>query len=457
MLTRIKLKNFRAFREEVDVRIRPITILIGRNSAGKSTLIKFLLMLQQTLESSEGDFFATEGRHVSLGNFSDLKNYLSRSNSFKFTLDLKTNDLPDPTIQQIREEIQQSKSVKNLGGDVTNLNIKLTTSSTTIDRDPLTEGTETVRVDTTVPAEELMAEFCIFGRIPYRKSTNAEHKVTCKIGGKEVLKKKENNIRRTRFLSFPLPHNKIEIIKSAFDNLYLNGIRHEIISMRHLSPVREESERSVILGSPPPDDVGHRGEYAMPHLQRLLDEGGEKADFMLKHIESVVDIEDVKFKAKVKGFIPEFRAKNKLTGAEAYLADFGFGVSQCIPIFVQGALLNKGQLLIVEQPEAQIHPAAQLEMGSFFADLWKERGVPCLIETHSENIILRLRKLITKGELASEDVTIAYFHVEENENNENIVRVTNLSIDSKGVLEKGLPMSFFGADVIEALGIRPGS
>src|SRR4028119_457674 len=107
MLTRIKLKNFRAFREEVDVRIRPITILIGRNSAGKSTLIKFLLMLQQTLESSEGDFFATEGRHVSLGNFSDLKNYLSRSNSFKFTLDLKTNDLLDPTIQQIREEIQQ--------------------------------------------------------------------------------------------------------------------------------------------------------------------------------------------------------------------------------------------------------------------------------------------------------------------------------------------------------------
>jgi predicted ATPase len=89
MLTRIKLKNFRAFREEIDVRIRPITILIGRNSAGKSTLIKFLLMLQQTLESSEGDFFATEGRHVSLGTFRDLKNSLSRSNKFEFSLEIK--------------------------------------------------------------------------------------------------------------------------------------------------------------------------------------------------------------------------------------------------------------------------------------------------------------------------------------------------------------------------------
>lgn len=456
MLTRIKLKNFRAFREEIDVRIRPITILIGRNSAGKSTLIKFLLMLQQSLESSAGDFFATEGRHVSLGTFSDLKNSLSRSNSFKFTLEIKTNDLPEPVIQQISEELKQSKPVTSLEGNVTDLNIRLTTSSTIVAQDPLKVETS-IRVDSTLPAEESTAELCVFGSIPYGKSTNAKHTVTCKIGGKKVLKKEENNIRRTRFLCFPLPNNPVEIIKSAFDNLYLDGIRHEIISMRHLSPVREESERSVILGSPPADDVGHRGEYAMPHLQRLLDEEGEKANFMLKHIESVVDIEDVKFEPKVKGFIPEFRAKNKLTGAEAYLADFGFGVSQCIPIFVQGALLNKGQLLIVEQPEAQIHPAAQLEMGSFFADLWKERGVPCLIETHSENIILRLRKLIAKGELASEDVTIAYFHIDKNEKKENIVRVTNLSIDSKGVLEKGLPMSFFGADVIEALGIRPGN
>ncbi len=445
MLTRIKLKNFRAFREEIDVRIRPITILIGRNSAGKSTLIKFLLMLQQTLESSEGDFFATEGRHVSLGTFSDLKNSLSRSNSFQFTLELKTNDLPDPAIQQIREQLQQSKPVKSLEGDVTNLNIKLTTSLTIPEKNPVTDETS-VRVEATVPAEKLTADFCVVGTIPYGKKTNAKHTVTCTIAGKRVMEKKENNIRRTRFLSFPLPNNPVDIIKSAFDNLYLDGIRHEIISLRHLSPVREESERSVILGSPPPDDVGHRGEYAMPHLQRLLDEGGERADFVLKHIESVVDIEDVKFKPQVKGFIPEFRAKNKLTGAEAYLADFGFGVSQCIPIFVQGALLNKGQLLIVEQPESQIHPTAQLEMGSFFAELWTERGVPSIVETHSENIILRLRNLIARKKLNSQDVTIAYFDIKD-----NYVRVKNLDVNSDGSFDKGLPMEFFGADIIEAL------
>jgi predicted ATPase len=449
MLTNIKLNNFRAFREDIDVRIRPITILIGRNSAGKSTLIKFLLMLQQTLESSEsseGDFFSPEGRHVSLGTFKDLKNTMSRSKVVQFTLNFKTNDLPDTKIQQIREDIQQSKARPKIEDNSINLAIQLNQFSMVTTEDPLGQATS-VKVDSQITANYLMADFCIFGSIPY-SGKQAKHTVTCKIGGKKVLHKEETNIRRTRFLKFPLPNDPVEILKSAFDNLYLDGIRNEIISMRHLSPVREESERSVILSSPPLDDVGHRGEYAMPHLQRLLTEGGERADFVLRHIESVVDIEDVKFKSQVKGFIPEFRAKNKLTGAESYLADFGFGVSQCIPIFVQGSLLSSGKLLIVEQPEAQIHPTAQLEMGSFFAELWTERGVPSIIETHSENIIIRLRKLIATGKLNSKDVTVAYFYIKDNS-----VQVKNLYINADGSFEKGLPMEFFGADILEALSI----
>jgi len=446
MLTRIKLKNFRAFREEINVRIRPITILIGRNSAGKSTLIKFLLMLQQTLESSEAGFFVTEGRHATLGTFQDLKNSMSRSNSFQFTLEIETNDLPEPAIQQIRGELQQSKPIENLEGTSVDVNVNLRTSSTISTQDSLEQKTS-VRVSAEIPARELLAQFSIVGSIPYSKSPRGKHSVTCNIGGKKIFKKQENNIRRTRFLTFPLPNSPVDILKSAFDNLYLDGIRREIISMRHLSPIREESQRSVILGSPPPDDVGHRGEYAMPHLQRLLsEERGQRAEFVWQQMESVVDIEEVRFKPRAKGFIPEFCAKNKLTGAEAYLADFGFGVSQCIPIFVQGALLNRGQLLIVEQPEAQIHPTAQLAMGSFFADLWNQRRVPSLIETHSANLMLRLRRLVAHQQLNPDHISVAYFHTED-----QVVNVKNLDIKSDGSLEKGLPMEFFGADIIEAL------
>ena len=64
MLTELKLTNFRIFNDEVTVRFRPITILIGRNSSGKSTVIKFLLMLQQSVTPGSSQFLTPEGDSV---------------------------------------------------------------------------------------------------------------------------------------------------------------------------------------------------------------------------------------------------------------------------------------------------------------------------------------------------------------------------------------------------------
>ncbi len=61
MLTDLWIENFRVFNEEVHLRLRPITVLIGRNSAGKSSILKFLLMLQQSLSMNEVGFLAPEG------------------------------------------------------------------------------------------------------------------------------------------------------------------------------------------------------------------------------------------------------------------------------------------------------------------------------------------------------------------------------------------------------------
>ena len=56
MLTELNLSNFRIFDDDVTVRFRPITVLIGRNSSGKSSIIKFLLMLQQSAVPGQSRF-----------------------------------------------------------------------------------------------------------------------------------------------------------------------------------------------------------------------------------------------------------------------------------------------------------------------------------------------------------------------------------------------------------------
>lgn len=145
------------------------------------------------------------------------------------------------------------------------------------------------------------------------------------------------------------------------------------------------------------------------------------------------------------------RAKNIATGGKCYLSDFGFGVSQVLPILVQGLIMNPETQLLVEQPEAQLHPTAQLELGSYFADIWNNRGVASIIETHSDNILLRLRRLIAKGELKPHEVSVAFFDVED-----KMPVIKNLNIDDDGSMQEGLPLEFFGANIIEGLNLGAG-
>jgi len=416
-LKKIKISNFRAFSKSVDIRIRPITVLIGPNSSGKSTLIKFLLMLQQTLETGEDAFLVTEGRHVSLGRFEDLKNRSSDAQHLEFEMELETEALPQNRIDEIKKRLTQTGKPGS-GSELPN------------ERESSELSKKTFRVSASVP---------------YEKGQAGRHDVSLE----DIFVAESDDLRQAGFLSFPAdPRNVADILDAFVRDLYLKNLRRELRSFRHISPIREEYQRRITLKSPPPDDVGHTGEFAMPHLQRLL-EDKEKADFIRKYMRNVLDIEALRFIPNYMGH--ECRARNKLTGSDIYLADFGFGVSQCIPVFVQSTLLSRGQLLMLEQPEAQLHPTAQLEMGSFFADLWNTRGVPCLIETHSQNIILRLRKHVVGGDLNAEDVSIAYFHIEG-----NTVRVKNLDIRPDGSLDEGLPMRFFGADVLEALEMEAG-
>ena len=148
-------------------------------------------------------------------------------------------------------------------------------------------------------------------------------------------------------------------------------------------------------------------------------------------------------------------AKNNDTGAEVLIADFGFGVSQFLPILVEGTAKPPDSCLMVEQPEAQLHPTAQLHLGSFFAELWTKRKVSSIIETHSQNLLLRIRRLIARRDLSHEDVSVAFFTLDDEERG-NAPIVKNLDIYEDGSMEPGLPMEFFAEDIREGLKLGAG-
>jgi len=92
-----------------------------------------------------------------------------------------------------------------------------------------------------------------------------------------------------------------------------------------------------------------------------------------------------------------FEVDIKLSGGatRTNLVDVGFGVSQVLPVLVQGLLMQPGGIYFVQEPEIHLHPDAQAALADFFIYLACQ-GVTSIVETHSEYLLLRLRRRLAE-------------------------------------------------------------
>ena len=141
----------------------------------------------------------------------------------------------------------------------------------------------------------------------------------------------------------------------------------------------------------------------------------------------------------------EIRVQHPRTGEYESLADVGYGISQVLPVVVAGYSLDPGELFIVEQPELHLHPRAQAELGDFFLELYR-RKVQCIVETHSEHLIMRLQRHVASGRIVPEELTVNYVAAG------NLAKeVTKLPLNRDGIFERNWPEGFFEERLEEAL------
>ena len=436
MLSELRLSNFRIFDDEVTVRFRPITILIGKNSAGKSSIIKFLLMLKQSSALGQSHLLNPEGDKVSLGTFVGLKNALTSKRHLTFNLRVSTDgSMVAPFVTGLSEFVH----------DQVGESLVCEIQASVLYSRRVNRGRVNFSLSTPLVEKRLLS----FNVKPlddssvwdYPAISSELRSTSLRSSHDKILEDSVSRSERLEMLQTLLGRRSAE--RSVIDTLL-----YQINSIRHLLPARSESQRVILASSPPADDVGQAGQYTMPHLQQLASEPSGRYEFIKEHLANIAGIEAIRFRSSL-GYVSQAYARNKATGADVLIADYGFGVGQCLPILVQGAIMARQSTLIVEQPEAQLHPTAQLELGSFFAGLWNQRKVMSVIETHSGNILLRLRRLIARGELSHDDVSVAFFTFDEDNSRMPVIR--NLDINEDGSMQAGLPMEFFGADVIEGL------
>ena len=121
----------------------------------------------------------------------------------------------------------------------------------------------------------------------------------------------------------------------------------------------------------------------------------------------------------------------------------GFGVNDILPVLATLLTAEKGNVLIIENPEAHLHPRGQAEIGKLIAET-VSRGVQVFIETHSDHVINGIRVAVKKGILKPSDVNIAFFERKEHgvvdddgkESREIFTTVRDIKVDENGSLSE---------------------
>lgn len=90
--------------------------------------------------------------------------------------------------------------------------------------------------------------------------------------------------------------------------------------------------------------------------------------------------------------------------------NMGFGVSYVLPIVVAALVTPPGGLLVVENPEAHLHPAGQSAMGAFLATVAGD-GVQVVLETHSDHVVNGIRRAVAEARtnLRADRVALHFF------------------------------------------------
>ncbi len=125
--------------------------------------------------------------------------------------------------------------------------------------------------------------------------------------------------------------------------------------------------------------------------------------------------------------------------------NIGFGISYTLPIIVAALMSKPGDILIVENPEAHLHPLGQSEMGKFLVRA-AAAGIQIVVESHSDHILNGIRLAVRRGIVSAKDVSIQFFSHKENETNlhhkEIEYQVSSPILDSKGKIDVW-PEGFF--------------
>jgi predicted ATPase len=446
----VRWKNFRGFRDTGWVKIRPVTILIGANATGKTSFLAPLLLLKQTIESSDSTLgLKTIGDYFNAGIYKNLIFAHDPKKELSFAIRFGSVKNPDKT-EKIRPvgtyaPAEVSFDFTGASGAEAPLLKRYTVRDgfgrVMVRRTRLQSGRFSVQSINFSKSKSLLSEYI-------RQSPPERFLFTAEAAFKQRVIKETNlgkKVTKSEEKKLNLRISKAEdeyISVVTFVNAHIKTLLHEI---SYLGPLSEHPRRMYELSGEVPQSVGSRGEYAPEilfrrrntKLRRIVDNWISRFDlgFHLNCNELTEGAFNITLNRSEKS-------------PKVNIADTGFGLSQILPLVVQGFYAPKRSLIISEQPEIHLNPRLQTLLAELFCDI-AARDVGSLVETHSEHMLLTLRKLIAEKRIKETDVAVYY-----TEKNGDYTEIRSVPIAANGHIKlEDWPQGFFGEALQESLAL----
>ncbi len=380
MLTGLSLQHFKCF-ELLKLPLAPLTLLSGTNATGKSTVLQGLLVLHQTLHINPASAsLILNGNTVQLGSVGDVVDQISGRGSVSIGVQ---NDRFECTWHMVATDRRQLIfPIRELEWrHAPNWGVTKFAATSELSLYNLLP----TKLSSLTYAQEMMGTLLQLSYISADRT-----------GPREVYPIAANTLH---------PHVGA---KGEYAPWYLSHFdqKETLPKLRH------------------PDEPS-------PYLRRQV-------EFWMRYFfpgasispESIPDTNLVKLLMRTSNQTNFHRPQN-----------VGYGLTHVLPIVTACLGANQGDIIIIENPETHLHPAAQSTMGMFLATA-VSAGLQIILETHSDHILNGIRKAVKQQVISPEDTLIHFFAPRPEESDGKAAQIVSPLIDQNGNLDYW-PPNFF--------------
>ncbi len=441
MLTSWRIKNFKAWQDSGPIKLAPLTVFFGENSAGKSSLGQLLLALKQS---------ATSEQMQSPLDFGDAQSLIDLGT---FAQNVHQGQLNQPLQFELQWRLAQTLTLHGVGQPE---DAPLQVDALGLEVSVLADSAQQPQVQSICyrafqHEQELL-------NVSYNSAQGAELQV--QIQHPQVQSYSiavADGASPERFYQLP----QVQQPAAPFLSALALETQAILADVHALAALRVAPRRDYGWSGESPSGVGRAGESV---VAAVLAASAEQRQFQFAAGQPEQPFaQGIAYWLQEMGVASDFSIQPDQAASEQYqvllknharadavnLADLGFGVSQLLPVLVQAFYAPPNATVWLEQPEIHLHSQVQAGLADMLiaATQAKEAGlarnVQIIVESHSEHFLNRLQRRIAEGVISHDDVALYFCSREGSE-----AQIEALAIDTYGEIANW-PENLFGDEMTD--------